>query len=216
MLAYYRLSTTGGYGTEITRAIDNRPMSFRSQALFRSNTEVKHVLRQLDPALRSFPDLRWWKIPLAWLAGISLGWERRYQCGQLFDLDDRLLADIGLSRTAVEEVRGSRLYLAGCRDSRPRKLHFWRRLHREVLQTGQSRRTYLMALRPTRQLFAVRIQKGVLHMTPQRALAREVAKVLSGGLPPQLLQVPSTTKRLLNDVSRATPHRFTLVALPIP
>jgi hypothetical protein len=46
MLAYYRLSTTGGYDTEITRAIDNRPMSFRSQALFRSNTEMKHVLRQ--------------------------------------------------------------------------------------------------------------------------------------------------------------------------
>src|ERR1700694_951338 len=32
--------------TEITRAIDNRPMSSRSQALFRSITEVKHVLRQ--------------------------------------------------------------------------------------------------------------------------------------------------------------------------
>ena len=46
MLAYYRLSATGAYDTEITRAIDNRPMSFRSQELFRSNTEVKHVLRQ--------------------------------------------------------------------------------------------------------------------------------------------------------------------------
>ena len=46
MLAYYRLSTKGGYDTEITRAIDNRPMSSRSQALFRSDTEMKHVLRQ--------------------------------------------------------------------------------------------------------------------------------------------------------------------------
>jgi hypothetical protein len=46
MLACYRLSTTGGHDREITRAIDNRPMSFRSQALFRSNTEMKHVLRQ--------------------------------------------------------------------------------------------------------------------------------------------------------------------------
>jgi len=44
LTAYYRLSTKGG--TEITRAIDNRPMSSRSQALFRSITEVKHVLRQ--------------------------------------------------------------------------------------------------------------------------------------------------------------------------
>jgi hypothetical protein len=48
MLAYYRLSTKGGYDREITRAIDNRPMSSRSQALFRSITEVKHVLRQHD------------------------------------------------------------------------------------------------------------------------------------------------------------------------
>jgi hypothetical protein len=46
MLSYYRLSATVGYDTEITRAIDNRPMSSRSQALFRSDTEVKHVLRQ--------------------------------------------------------------------------------------------------------------------------------------------------------------------------
>jgi hypothetical protein len=48
MLAYYRLSTEGGYDKEITRAFDNRPMSSRSQALFRSIKEVKHVLRQHD------------------------------------------------------------------------------------------------------------------------------------------------------------------------
>jgi uncharacterized protein YjiS (DUF1127 family) len=59
-----------------------------------------------------------WKIPLAWLAGIALGWERRYRYRQLLELDDRLLADIGLSRTAVEEVRRSPLYLIAWRDSR--------------------------------------------------------------------------------------------------
>lgn len=48
MPAYCRLSTKSGYDRQITRAIDNRPMSSRSQALFRSITEVKHVLRQHD------------------------------------------------------------------------------------------------------------------------------------------------------------------------
>jgi uncharacterized protein YjiS (DUF1127 family) len=67
-----------------------------------------------------FSDLRWsWKIPLAWLAGISRRWERRYDSRQLLQLDDRLLADIGLSRTdVVEEVRRSSLYLIAWRDSR--------------------------------------------------------------------------------------------------
>ena len=46
MLAYYRLSTGGGYDKVITRAIDNRPMSSRGEALFHSITEKKHVLRQ--------------------------------------------------------------------------------------------------------------------------------------------------------------------------
>src|ERR1700754_3388865 len=45
-LPYYRLSTGGGHDTEIIRAIDNRPMSSRSEALFHSLTEKKHVLRQ--------------------------------------------------------------------------------------------------------------------------------------------------------------------------
>ena len=67
----------------------------------------------------SFPDLRWsWKIPLAWLAGIALAWERRRQYRQLLELDDRLLADIGVSREAVEEVRRSHLYMMAWRDSR--------------------------------------------------------------------------------------------------
>ena len=65
----------------------------------------------------SFPNLGWsWKIPLAWLAGLR--WERQYQHRQLLELDDRLLADIGLSRTDVEEVRRSHLYLTAWRDSR--------------------------------------------------------------------------------------------------
>ena len=46
MLAYYRLSSRGGYDTEITRAIDNRPMSSRGEALFHSIMEKKHVMRQ--------------------------------------------------------------------------------------------------------------------------------------------------------------------------
>jgi uncharacterized protein YjiS (DUF1127 family) len=64
----------------------------------------------LDSALPALPDLRWsWNIPLAWLAEIALAWDRRYQYRQLLELDDRLLADIGVSRTAVEEVRRSPL-----------------------------------------------------------------------------------------------------------
>ena len=75
--------------------------------------------KTLDAASPSLPDLRWsWKIPLAWLAGIALGWERRYQRRQLLELDDHLLADIGLSRTTIEEVRRSPLYLIAWRDSR--------------------------------------------------------------------------------------------------
>jgi uncharacterized protein YjiS (DUF1127 family) len=73
----------------------------------------------LDAPSPSFPDHRGSrKIPLAWLAGIALWWERQYQYRQLLELDDRLLADIGVSRTAAEEVRRSPLYLIAWRDSR--------------------------------------------------------------------------------------------------
>ena len=73
----------------------------------------------LDAVSASFPGLRWsWGIPLAWLVGIALWWERRSQYRELLELDDRLLADIGLSRGDVGEVRRSPLYLDAWRDSR--------------------------------------------------------------------------------------------------
>ena len=73
----------------------------------------------LDAASPSFPDLGWsWKIPLAWLDGLALRWERRRQYRQLLELDDRLLADMGLSRTIIKEVRTSPLYIIAWRDSR--------------------------------------------------------------------------------------------------
>ncbi|WP_245283593.1 DUF1127 domain-containing protein [Bradyrhizobium sp. URHD0069] len=52
------------------------------------------------------------------MAGLAPGLERQYQGGELLQLDNRLLADIGVSRTAVEEVRRSPLYLIAWRDSR--------------------------------------------------------------------------------------------------
>ena len=73
----------------------------------------------LDATSPSFPNLGWsWKIPLAWLTGIALWLDRRYEYRQLLELDDRLLADIGVSRKAVEEVRRSHLYMMAWRDSR--------------------------------------------------------------------------------------------------
>jgi uncharacterized protein YjiS (DUF1127 family) len=73
----------------------------------------------LEAASPLFSDLRWsWTTPLAWLTRIALGWERRYQYRQLLELDDHLLADIGLSRTDIEEVRRSPLYMIAWRDSR--------------------------------------------------------------------------------------------------
>ena len=80
---------------------------------------VSNSTNNLEAASPLFPHLRrFWKIPLTWLAGIALGWERRYQYRQLLELDDRLLADIGVSRAAVEEVRRSHLYMIAWRDSR--------------------------------------------------------------------------------------------------
>jgi uncharacterized protein YjiS (DUF1127 family) len=73
----------------------------------------------LDAVSSTFPGLGWsWKIPLAWLDVMASRWERRRQYGQLLELDDHLLADIGLSRTVVDEVRRSHLYMLAWRDSR--------------------------------------------------------------------------------------------------
>jgi len=59
-----------------------------------------------------------WKIPLAWLAAIALGWDGRRQYAELLELDDRLLADIGVARTGVEEAREASLCQRAWRDSR--------------------------------------------------------------------------------------------------
>ena len=73
----------------------------------------------LDAISPTFPGLGWFsKIPLAWLEGIVSGWERRRQYKQLLELDDHLLADIGLSRIVVDEARRSHLYMFAWRDSR--------------------------------------------------------------------------------------------------
>lgn len=67
----------------------------------------------------SFPTLRWsWKSPLAWLGGIALWLEERHQYKELLELDERLLADIGVSKTAAIEARRSHLYMIAWRDSR--------------------------------------------------------------------------------------------------
>jgi uncharacterized protein YjiS (DUF1127 family) len=61
---------------------------------------------------------RRWKTSLAWLGEIALGLERQHKYERLLELDDRLLADIGISRPAVGEVRRSPLYMLAWRDSR--------------------------------------------------------------------------------------------------
>jgi len=67
----------------------------------------------------SFPTLRWsWKSPLAWWGGIALWLEERHQYKELLELDERLLADIGVSKPAAIEARMSHLYMIAWRDSR--------------------------------------------------------------------------------------------------
>jgi uncharacterized protein YjiS (DUF1127 family) len=46
-----------------------------------------------------------------WLAKISRGRERRHQRRQLLELDDRLLADIGLSREQAAEEAGKSFWI---------------------------------------------------------------------------------------------------------
>jgi hypothetical protein len=101
-------------------------MSSRSQALFRSITEVEHVLRQQylqfnqqsrsSTTLISGPEMVLENS--ACVAGRNSTEVGTTVPTQALQLDDRLLADIGVSRTAVEEVRRSHLYLIAWRDSR--------------------------------------------------------------------------------------------------
>lgn len=64
----------------------------------------------IETASPSRRDRGWsWQIPLSWLAKIAsriaTGLERRHQRRELLGLDDRLLADIGISREqAVEDA----------------------------------------------------------------------------------------------------------------
>lgn len=73
----------------------------------------------LDAAVLSFPDIRsYWKTPLAWLVAIARWWERRFQYRQLLELDDRMLDDVGMSRTSIEEMRGASLYERAWQENR--------------------------------------------------------------------------------------------------
>lgn len=66
-----------------------------------------------DTAIGPSPGFGWfWKIPLELLDGL----ERRRQYRELLELDDRLLADMGVSRTTIAEARSSSF--SGWRDSR--------------------------------------------------------------------------------------------------
>ena len=87
---------------------------------------IDNSINTLDKTSASFPAFsasfpafrRSWKIPFAWLVGMAVWWKRRDQYRQLLELDDRLLADIGVPRTDVGEVRRSPVYLDAWRDSR--------------------------------------------------------------------------------------------------
>jgi uncharacterized protein YjiS (DUF1127 family) len=80
---------------------------------------IDKSINTLDGTSASFPAFRWsWKMLFAWLIRIAVWWDRRDQYRLLLELDDRLLADIGVSRTDVEELRRSRFYLDAWRDSR--------------------------------------------------------------------------------------------------
>jgi|GEM_PF-3141096 len=79
----------------------------------RGPTNTSHAIVSAVPNPRGFR-----KFVLAPLVGMVLWLERRRQYGELLELDDRLLADLGLSKTVVEEVRRSSLYLDAWRDSR--------------------------------------------------------------------------------------------------
>jgi uncharacterized protein YjiS (DUF1127 family) len=63
-------------------------------------TSTSYCIPSAIPASKALAGFEWFRQKLsAWLADI--GSERRHQLRQLLDLDDRLLADIGLSRAQV-------------------------------------------------------------------------------------------------------------------
>jgi uncharacterized protein YjiS (DUF1127 family) len=56
------------------------------------------------PASKPFAGFEWlWQRPSVWLAKINDDYERSHQRRQLLELDDRLLADVGLSREQAAE-----------------------------------------------------------------------------------------------------------------
>jgi len=69
-----------------------------------------HSTHDLDTT--STPGLNWsWRFPLAWRDRIRLVFQNRRQRRQLLELDDRMLADIGISRqqAVAEALKSLRL-----------------------------------------------------------------------------------------------------------
>jgi uncharacterized protein YjiS (DUF1127 family) len=64
------------------------------------------------PASKPLAGLKWlWQARSVWLAKISRGRERWHQRRQLLELDDRLLADIGLSREQAADEAGKSFWI---------------------------------------------------------------------------------------------------------
>ena len=64
------------------------------------------------PASKPLAGIEWyWQKPSVWLAKVSRGCERRHERRRLLEPEDRLLADIGLSRehTVGEACRSFRI-----------------------------------------------------------------------------------------------------------
>ena len=80
---------------------------------------IRNSTNILDAASSACPGSRCsGKSALAWLAKTALWWVWRPECRQLHELDDWLLADIGMSRTSAKEVRRCELYQSAWRDSK--------------------------------------------------------------------------------------------------
>jgi uncharacterized protein YjiS (DUF1127 family) len=68
----------------------------------------------ISPQSASLPQLRWpWQFALEWLTKITQYYERSSQYRELLELDDRLLADIGLSRHQIgaDALKSSQTFL---------------------------------------------------------------------------------------------------------